>query len=214
MEYWILGLSIVATLLSIISLSKSIIIPIIFRPHIEVIGGNEGEYLSHFQKSSTKTLGIIEDYYIYRLKVENKKCFSSITEPNIHSRMLTISKDNENLVPFNPVLMRWASNSEFTERLSKDEHSYVNLLTIVYSYVLDSNGKKKDVTYKFYPAHIGITELALAGGFPMSKLTEGLYLFRIGFHGDVLASLHYTVQVSFKDLIDAPEIKVTVIQES
>ncbi|MEM0135715.1 MAG: hypothetical protein QXU18_10925 [Thermoplasmatales archaeon] len=211
MEYWILGLSIAATLLSIISLSKSIIIPIIFRPNIEVTGGNEGEYLSHFQKSSDTTLGIIEEFYIYRLKVENKNCFSSITEPKIHSRMLTINKDDMNLVPFNPVLMRWASNSEFTERLSRDEHSYVNLLTIVYSYTLDNNERRKDVSYKFYPAHTGITNLALAGGFPMNELTEGSYLFRIGLHGDIMASLHYNVQVSFKNLIDAPEIEVTVM---
>ena len=197
---WYLSLSIVATVLSVIAMTKELFIPIFFRPNLLLSVGTTGEYLSDLTTNGN-SLGTTVRYNLFRLKIENKASFSASKDDGLYLRILNIYKDKTELQPFNTMVMRWVSAS-FSEDLSRGEHLFVNLVTVYHD---------EYKAHYAYPGHFGGAGLALAAGFPMGDLRKaGNFSYRIGIFGKRLSGKTYTVNFHFEPRDQDPISNLTL----
>jgi hypothetical protein len=186
------------------------------KPKIKISAGINGEYMSNFT-IPTPIWGVSCVYFIYRLKVENCKKFSSYYAKKVYLRFMEISKMNrdnkwDKLQPFNPFMMRWTSttgiNDVFQNDLGKGEYLYVNFFAIKRTLKSLSNQIDKS---EIIPGHEPIKGLALAAGFPLEELgRNGTFKFKIGIFGENVKPNEYTFKVEVRDMnnIQAPTISI------
>jgi hypothetical protein len=178
------------------------------KPKIKLSYGTTGEYLSKLEANcgSRSDLGVSCRYFIYRLKVENSKKLTSLYAKRVYLRFMEISKLNEEssweeLVPFNPFMMRWTSttdaNNIFYNDLGKGEYLYTNFFTVKSS--LPPSNHEIIERSEILPGHEGIIDIALAAGFPREKLKEnGKFRFKIGVFAENMKGNEFNYEVTFK----------------
>ena len=204
-------LSILATVLSILALIKEIIIPLVFRPKIELLCEKENElpYLADDEPSNNKllepiALGGKRIYYYYRICVFNSRTPFTSTAYNLYARILAIKRNDIRLGRFNTILMRWTTNN-FYETLSRGEHLLLNLCTVVYDYNANGNEER----HLILPGHTGGLQTGLAAGFKINELTDGKYEYEIGVYGKSIAGKQYKIVISFGSSKGEPDVKIT-----
>ncbi len=190
------------------------------KPKIIISYGTTGEYLSQLEDScsSPPVGGESCQYYIFRLKVENRKKFTSLYAKKLYLRFMEISKLDQNgkwerLVPFNPFMLRWTSttmqNDLFYNDLGKGEYLYANFFTIKSFFAPMDN--KTIVKSEMFPGHEGIRDIALPAGFPRKKLNEGgSFKFKIGVFGENMKGKEFNYKVTFEASQNKDQPKIDI----
>ena len=130
---------------------------------------------------------------------------------------MEISRLNENgsweeLVPFNPFMMKWTSatdgNNIFYSDLGKGEYLFTNFFTVkIFLAPMSDEIDKSEII----PGHEGIKKIALAAGFPLGKLEkEGTFRFKIGVFGENMKAKEFIFEVAFNDLRGKPQPKIRI----
>ena len=192
-----------------------------FKPSLNIFYGTTGEYLStlvncnyaNFSNSNNKTC------LLYRLKIENKNKFRSITAKNVYIRFNEIRKmvsDDESikLQPFNPFKMRWTSGTDskdaFISDLGRGEYLYINFFSIIIT--PDKSGNPVKNIMEIIPGHPAITDLSLPQGFPRTELFgDGKFKFKISVFGDNIKSKQYEFKVECS--LDSTGLTTNVVVE-
>ena len=184
------------------------------KPKIKISYGIAGEYLSKLEIQAS-TLGVSYRYFMYRLKVENRKKFSSFYAKKVYLRFMGINSEDQEckeLTPFNPFMMRWTSTTDeentFYNDFGKGEYLYVNFFTIKRTLKPCSDDIDKS---EIIPGHEGIEKLALAAGFPKEKLEKnGMFKFKIGVFGENVKHRELIFKVIFIDINNIPDPKINI----
>ena len=201
-NYYCLALiiSIISLIISFLAVLKNFIKSLIFYPHLKLqIEHNEPPV----DVTPTPTLCETDKWYYYRIIIFNQNNWKSIQAIDTYGRILSIKKNGVKLDKFNPMQMRWASNSMY-ETLSIGEHMMLNLCTVVYNY--DSSDKIKD--YHIFPGHSGGLKYALAAGFDVNQLKDGKYEYTIGIYGGNYKGSQYTITIDFRNNNGDPEVDI------
>lgn len=209
--YSVEALSIIATVLSILALIKEIIIPVLFRPKIELsCDMDDGvPYRKDCEPSIDDllpqlALGECRRYYFYRIKVFNSSSIWTSTAASLYARILVLKKDRVQFKNFNTILMRWTTGNMY-ETLSRGEHLFLNLCTVVYDYGADD----KEKYHLILPGHYDGLRLGLAAGFSIMKLTDGMYEYLIGIYGKSILGHQYKINIDFHSIGEKPIIKIS-----
>ena len=199
--YWVLAISIVSLIISLLAILKNFIKNLIFYPHLKL----QKERDEHpVDTMPSGVLGEEDKWHFYRVIVSNQNTWKSIKSTNTYGRILSIKKDGIKLDKFNPLKMRWVSNSEY-ETLSVGEHMMLNLCTVVYNY--DASNEIKD--YHIFPGHYGGLKYSLAAGFDLNQLKDGKYEYEIGIYGQNYKGSQYLITIDFKGNNGDPTVNIS-----
>jgi hypothetical protein len=163
LEYWTLIIAGIAILFTAL---KDFIIPLVFKPRLDLEGKNQEFYIEESEEQHTKKRYL-------RLKVFNKNNFWSKSAKNCYVKLIEIKKDGELMHPFTPVPLKWSSYDEeiglITTRkhdLAKGEFHFIDLCH-------EQESIKKRLHFQTpIPPKLGI------------KLLSGIYTFKVGIYGD------------------------------
>ena len=198
---WALVISMVSLIISFLAILKNFIKSIIFYPHLKLQIENDEPPVD---VTSNDALNEKYKWYYYRIIIFNQNNWKSIQAIDTYGRILSIKKNGVKLDKFNPMQMRWASNSMY-ETLSVGEHMMLNLCTVLYNYDSTSN-KIKD--YHIFPGHYGGLKYGLAAGFNVDQLKDGKYEYEIGVYSGNYKGSQYTITIDFKDNNGDPQVDI------
>ena len=198
---WALTISIVSLIISLLAILKNFIKNLIFYPHLKL----QIERAEHpVDTTPGASLSEKAKWHFYRVIVSNQNTWKSVQSKNTYGRILSIKKDGIKLDKFNPMQMRWVSNS-MNQTLSIGEHMMLNLCTVVYNY--DASGKIKN--YHIYPGHFEGLNNALAAGFDVNQLKDGKYEYEIGIYGQNYKGSQYLFTIDFKGNNGDPQVNIS-----
>ena len=100
--------------------------------------------------------------------------------------------------------MRWTTGNMY-ETLSRGEHLFLNLCTVVYDY----DQKNKEKYHLILPGHYGGLTLGLPAGFNMMGLTDAKYEYLIGIYGKSVLGSQYKINIDFHSSKGEPVVKIS-----
>jgi len=99
------------------------------------------------------------------------------------------------------MITRWVSD-HFYENLSRGEHLFVDLITVVHD---------EFKRHYAYPGYLGGKSLALPTGYPEEKLSEaGDFCYRIGIYGKNFNGKTYLINFHFEPNDNEPISNLTL----
>ena len=185
-EFWALGISIVAL---IATLTKDFFIPLLFKPRLEIVIGNNDSFVR------TALFGSGEKSRWMRFLIKNKSSFFGARAKRCYIKLLEMRDNNDNLIlPFDQAPLPWAvykDVEEFTSYrndLSKGESHFIDL-------VYERNGFPYII-----PASLNLPNSLLMKMKNQEVLTPGVYKFKIGIYGDNFKSFTRDIKLSFENV--------------